>query len=73
MLEFCKEKGLLVQAYMPLGSGSRNLLSDPDITKIAKQMGKTNGQVSIFKYIPILCKFQRQELLKSIHLRREIV
>lgn len=33
---------------MPLGSGSRNLLMDSDITKIAKQMEKTNAQVSIY-------------------------
>ncbi|CAG9764373.1 unnamed protein product [Ceutorhynchus assimilis] len=45
IFEFCKEHKILVQAYMPLGSGSRDLLNDSDVTKIAKQLGKTNAQV----------------------------
>ncbi|KAH1028981.1 uncharacterized oxidoreductase YtbE [Dendroctonus ponderosae] len=45
VLEFCKANGILVQAYMPLGSGSRNLLNDPEVRKVAEQLGKTNGQV----------------------------
>lgn len=45
VLEFCKKHGILVQAYMPLGAGSRGLLSDPNVSRIAEKLGKTNAQV----------------------------
>ncbi|XP_066261862.1 2,5-diketo-D-gluconic acid reductase A-like [Euwallacea similis] len=45
VLEFCKENGILVQAYMPLGSGNHSLLSDPQVKNIAEQLNKTNAQI----------------------------
>ncbi|XP_050297435.1 glyoxal reductase-like [Anthonomus grandis grandis] len=45
VLEFCKKHGILVQAYMPLGSGSKTLLNDPHVAKIAERIGKTRAQV----------------------------
>lgn len=46
LLEFCKEKGIVLLAFAPLGHGMRpGLLEDPVITAIAAQVGKTPAQV----------------------------
>jgi alcohol dehydrogenase (NADP+) len=45
-LEFCKEKGIVLLAFAPLGHGMRpGLLEDPVILAIAAQVGKTPAQV----------------------------
>ncbi|KAL1492178.1 hypothetical protein ABEB36_012663 [Hypothenemus hampei] len=45
VLDFCKENNILVQAYMPLGSGSKGLLNEPQIKKVATELRKTSAQV----------------------------
>ncbi|XVE76631.1 hypothetical protein DITRI_Ditri12bG0188900 [Diplodiscus trichospermus] len=47
MLEACREKGIHVTAYLPLGSseGGRDLSHDQTVEKIAKKLNKTPGQV----------------------------
>jgi aldehyde reductase len=46
LLEFCKEKGIILLAFAPLGHGSRpGPLEDPVITAIAARVGKTSAQV----------------------------
>ena len=46
LLEFCKEKGIILLAFAPLGHGSRpGPLEDPVITAIAARVGKTPAQV----------------------------
>jgi alcohol dehydrogenase (NADP+) len=46
LLEFCKEKGMLLLAFAPLGHGIRpGPIEDPAIVKIAAQTGKTPAQV----------------------------
>ena len=47
LLDFCNKKGILLQAYSPLGSTDSPLLSDPDIKKIADAHNATVGQVLI--------------------------
>lgn len=47
LLKFCNEKGILLQAYSPLGSTDSPLISDPEIKKIADAHGATVGQVLI--------------------------
>jgi len=43
---FCKEKGVLFLAFVPLGHGMRpGLLEDPFILAIAARVGKTPAQV----------------------------
>jgi diketogulonate reductase-like aldo/keto reductase len=42
---FCKEKGVLVEAYSPLATG--RLLENEDLQNIAEKYGKTVAQVSI--------------------------
>jgi diketogulonate reductase-like aldo/keto reductase len=46
LLNYCKENGIVLQAFAALGHSSQpNLLEDPVITAIAKRVGKTPAQV----------------------------
>jgi alcohol dehydrogenase (NADP+) len=46
LLEFCKEKDIVLLAFAPLGHGMRpGLLEDPVISSIAARVGKTPAQV----------------------------
>jgi alcohol dehydrogenase (NADP+) len=46
LLEFCKEKGVVLLAFAPLGHGIRpGPLEDPVISSIAARVGKTPAQV----------------------------
>src|SRR5215469_7968632 len=46
LLEFCKEKGVVLLAFAPLGHGIRpGPLEDPVISAIAARVGKTSAQV----------------------------
>jgi alcohol dehydrogenase (NADP+) len=46
LMEFCKEKGIVLLAFAPLGHGMRpGLLEDPVISSIAKRVGRTTAQV----------------------------
>ena len=46
LLEFCREKGIVLLAFAPLGHGMRpGLLDDPVISAIAARVGQTSAQV----------------------------
>ena len=46
LLEFCKDKGIVLLAFAPLGHGMKpGLLEDPVITSIATRTGRTPAQV----------------------------
>ncbi len=46
LLEFCKQKGIVLLAFAPLGHGTRpGPIEDPVITAIATRVGKTPAQV----------------------------
>src|SRR3954447_25003791 len=46
LLQFCKEKGIVLLAFAPLGHGMKpGLLEDPVISAIAARVGKTLAQV----------------------------
>jgi alcohol dehydrogenase (NADP+) len=46
LLEFCKERGIVLLAFAPLGHGMKpGLLEDPVISAIAVRVGKTPAQV----------------------------
>jgi len=46
LLEFCKQKGVVLLAFAPLGHGMKpGLLEDPVISAIATRVGKTPAQV----------------------------
>ncbi|HEX4139198.1 MAG TPA: aldo/keto reductase [Candidatus Methylacidiphilales bacterium] len=48
LLEFCKEKGIVLLAFAPLGHGMRpGPLEDPVVVSVAKQTGLTPAQVLI--------------------------
>src|SRR5580693_3904898 len=46
LLEFCKQKGIVLLAFAPLGHGMKpGLLEDPVISAVAARVGKTPAQV----------------------------
>lgn len=47
LVKYCQDKGIVVQAYSPLGSVNSPLLVDPDIQRIASIHGASPGQVMI--------------------------
>jgi diketogulonate reductase-like aldo/keto reductase len=48
LLEYCKQHGIIVLAFAPLGHGMQpNVLEDPVITQIAKRVQKTPAQVAL--------------------------
>jgi diketogulonate reductase-like aldo/keto reductase len=48
LLDFCKEHGIVVQAFAALGHASEpKVLDDPVITAIARRVGKTPAQVAL--------------------------
>jgi diketogulonate reductase-like aldo/keto reductase len=48
LLEFCRDHGIVVLAFAPLGHGMKpNLLDDSVITNIAQQLDKTPAQVAL--------------------------
>lgn len=65
-VNYCKEKGIVVEAWGPLGKGRQ--LSEPEITALAKKYGKTAAQIILRWH------FQRGivTLPKSVHKERII-
>ena len=50
LLEFCKEKGILLTAYSPLGNnqtGEPRTVDDPKVHEVAAKLGKDPGQVLV--------------------------
>ena len=48
MLEFCKQHGIVLLAFAPLGHGMQpNVLQDPVITDIARSLGRSPAQVAL--------------------------
>lgn len=44
LMEFCRDHGILVEAYAPFASGAFGLIKDPAIVEVAKQVGCSTGQ-----------------------------
>jgi diketogulonate reductase-like aldo/keto reductase len=48
LLDFCREQGIIVQAFAPLGHAMEpKVVDDPVITAIAKRINKTPAQVAL--------------------------
>lgn len=45
LLKFCQDKGILLQAYSPLGSTGASVLSDPTVVAISKAHSVDPAQV----------------------------
>lgn len=45
IVDFCKEKGILITAYSPLGSTGSPLMQDDHVVKLAKEKGVTPGSI----------------------------
>lgn len=75
--EFCKEKGILITAYSPLGAKGtpwgKNWVMECEVLKeIAKKKGKTIAQVLIFIFL-ILTNMHtvykhKKSLIRSIYM-----
>jgi diketogulonate reductase-like aldo/keto reductase len=51
---YCKEKGILLSAYSPLGAAGNDVITNPTIGEIAVKYGKTPAQVRLFPNLPKL-------------------
>eukprot|EP00935_MAST-01C_sp_MAST-1C-sp1_P002049 g2049.t1 len=67
LLSYCAKKGIVVQAYSPLGNGK--LIADADLATIGKAHGKSSAQVAlkwiIDKGLPLATKANTTEYLKE--------
>lgn len=45
LIDYCKVKGIQVEAWCPLGGAYGCILEESDITEIAKEYGKTPAQI----------------------------
>ncbi len=67
LLEFCKSKNIVVEAYSPLTRGQK--LSDPKLLEIAKKYSKTSAQVllrwGIQHGLVVLPKSKTEERIKE--------
>lgn len=45
IVDFCKERGILIEAYSPLGSTGSPLMKDPAVLQVAEQTGASPGTV----------------------------
>lgn len=65
LLNWSKEKGIVLTAYSPLGTPARNdvprkrenLLQHPDVLRIAQELGKSPGQIAL-RYLVNKLKYQ---------------
>ncbi|KAK9508716.1 hypothetical protein O3M35_006208 [Rhynocoris fuscipes] len=77
LIKFCKEKGITVTAYSPLGSpsrplptaGGKRLLEEPKLIELAEKYGKSPAQILI-KYqiqreVIVIPKSSNKERIKS--------
>ncbi len=67
LLQFCQEKGILLEAYSPLAHGQK--LQDPRIGKLAASYGKTNAQIlirwSLQKGLVVIPKSVKSERIRE--------
>ncbi|KAK6529274.1 hypothetical protein TWF281_008453 [Arthrobotrys megalospora] len=67
LVEYCKEKGIVVVAYSPLTQGTR--LKDPVVVDIADKYGKTAAQVvlrwCLQRGVVVIPKSDREERIKE--------
>ncbi|KIW70774.1 hypothetical protein PV04_03015 [Phialophora macrospora] len=51
IVDFCKDKGIHVTAYSPLGSTGSPLMKDPHVVKLAEHKGVTPGSILLSYHI----------------------
>lgn len=68
LIDFCRRKDILVEAYSSLGHGHPELLTNDSVVKIAERHGKSPGQVLLrwatqngVRVIPKSCRKERIE------------
>jgi diketogulonate reductase-like aldo/keto reductase len=67
LLEFCEQRGIVLEAYSPLDRG--RALAHPRVVEIARRLGRTTAQVllrwSIQHNVPVIPKSSRQDRIQS--------
>ncbi|CAL5227945.1 g10992 [Coccomyxa viridis] len=68
LVAYCRSKGIALEAYSPLGKGTREVLEDKTVRSVAQRQGRTNAQVLIrwslqqgFITLPKSSNAQRQQ------------
>jgi glycerol 2-dehydrogenase (NADP+) len=51
IVDFCREKGIIITAYSPLGSTGGPLMEDPHVVKLAKQKGVSPGCILLSYHV----------------------
>ncbi len=51
IVDYCKEKGIHITAYSPLGSTGSPLMKDPHVVKLAEEKGTTPGSILLSYHI----------------------
>lgn len=51
IVDYCKEKGIHITAYSPLGSTGSPLMQDPHVVKLAEQKSTTPGSILLSYHI----------------------
>ena len=67
-IEYCQKKGILVEAYSPLGGAGSGLLNDEVLKNIGEKHGKSSAQVTL----RFLIQNGIRVLPKSVHADRQI-
>jgi 2,5-diketo-D-gluconate reductase A len=67
LLEACEQRGVVLEAYSPLGTGRH--LSDPKVNQIAQRIGRTPAQVllrwAVQHQLPLLSKSTHRERIEE--------
>ncbi|KAJ9662620.1 H/ACA snoRNP pseudouridylase subunit [Neophaeococcomyces mojaviensis] len=51
VVDYCKEKGILVEAYSPLGSTGSPLMKDKNVVKVAEETGASPGTILLSYHV----------------------
>lgn len=51
IIDFCKEKGIIVEAYSPLGSTGSPLMKNENVIKVARETGASPGTILLSYHI----------------------
>jgi 2,5-diketo-D-gluconate reductase A len=67
LLESCQQRGVVLEAYSPLGTGKH--LSDETVKRLAERVGRTPGQVllrwCLQHEVPVITKSTHRERIEE--------
>lgn len=65
IVDLCKEKGIHVTAYSPLGSTGSPLMKDPHVVKLAEEKGATAGAILLSYHVARGCSVLAKSVTPS--------